>query len=414
LNSPTNSSYEVSTWLFARTLGAIYLVAFLSLWAQIHGLISSTGILPVQDLLDAAEKVGTQKYWFFPTVFWLSASDAFLGVVCGAGVFVSLLLIVGVIPSLSLLALWVLYLSLTTACREFLGFQWDNLLLEAGFFSIFLIPFHVLPKSMRGYVPSVVMRWLFLVLLFKLMFSSGVVKRASGDPSWLGFTALNFHYETQPLPTWIGWYAHQLPTWFHQMSVAVIVSVELLIPFFIFASRRLRLIAAVLFIFLQGLIFLTGNYCFFNVLTVALCLLLVDDGVWSKVFPGKTASEMPRLRTWPKGITLPILVFFVAISSLQVARAAGLNMKWMRPAVVVERALHPFRTINSYGLFAVMTTTRREIVAEGSNDGKNWLPYAMKWQPQDVKKRPRFVAPHQPRWEVIRATLGSLVFCVVS
>ena len=56
-----------------------------------------------------------------------------------------------------------------------------------------------------------------------------------------------------------------------------------------------------------------------------------------------------------------------------------------------------------------MTTTRPEIVVEGSNDGVNWLAYDFKYKPGDVNQRPRFVEPYQPRldWQMWFAALGN-------
>ena len=70
--------------------------------------------------------------------------------------------------------------------------------------------------------------------------------------------------------------------------------------------------------------------------------------------------------------------------------------------------LAPLRTFDSYGLFAVMTTERREVIVEGSNDGVTWLPYEFKYKPGNVDRRPAFVAPHQPRldWQMWFAALG--------
>ncbi len=75
---------------------------------------------------------------------------------------------------------------------------------------------------------------------------------------------------------------------------------------------------------------------------------------------------------------------------------------------VADAWLEPFRTFSGYGLFAVMTTERREIIVEGSDDGVNWLPYEFKYKPGDVNRRPAFVAPHQPRldWQMWFAALG--------
>ena len=44
-------------------------------------------------------------------------------------------------------------------------------------------------------------RW----LLFRMMFSSGVVKLTGGDGAWWGLTAMPTHYESQCLPTQLSW-----------------------------------------------------------------------------------------------------------------------------------------------------------------------------------------------------------------
>src|SRR5262245_52177859 len=120
------SASRLARWLFLRLLGGIYLVAFLSLWTQVDGLVGQNGILPAADLLQAAgERFGTARFWWFPTFSWLSPGDGLLYLQCAAGAGLSLLLIVGVAPVADLVLLWALYLSLSTVCRDFLGFQWD-------------------------------------------------------------------------------------------------------------------------------------------------------------------------------------------------------------------------------------------------------------------------------------------------
>ena len=165
------------------------------------------------------------------------------------------------------------------------------------------------------------MLWLLRWLLFQLMFESGCVKLVSGDPAWRHLTALTFHYETQPLPTWIGWYAHQLPAWFQKASTLVMFGIELLVPFLIFAPRRLRQFACGALVFLQVLIMLTGNYCFFNLLTIALCLLLLDDAALKRLVPSslrRPSALNPRPATlnlwkWPPQVTVPLACISVAI-----------------------------------------------------------------------------------------------------
>src|SRR5205085_6930140 len=221
-----------------------------------------------------------------PTLCWFNSSNTFLHFLCGGGVVLSLLLIFGIAPALSLVGLVLFYLSFVAVSdasfNPFLAFQWDILLIETGFLAIFLAPWRLWPK--RGIDPPVSRAALFLLklLLFKLMFMSGVVKLTCGEDSWWNLTALDYHYWSQPLPTVIGWWADQHAEWFKKFSVAFSLVVEIIVPFFIWAPRRLRLIACALLIFLQLTIGATGNYNFFNLLTIALCLLLIDDSIWRR------------------------------------------------------------------------------------------------------------------------------------
>ena len=104
-----------------------------------------------------------------------------------------------------------------------------------------------------------------------------MVKLLSGDTNWAHLTALTYHYWTQPLPNMISWYANQLPLWFQKLSCALLFVIELFIPFLIFCGRWGRLIAFFGITGLQLLIILTGNYCFFNLLAIGLCLTLLED-----------------------------------------------------------------------------------------------------------------------------------------
>ncbi|MBI4057557.1 MAG: lipase maturation factor family protein [Elusimicrobia bacterium] len=419
------SQYFLTRWFFLRALGLIYLCAFISLWAQVDGLIGHNGILPAQDFLKAAHtQFGAQAYHAWPTLCWLNSSDAFLHVLCGGGAFLSLLLVAGVAPGPILFLLWAFYLSLTAVGREFLSFQWDILLLETGFLAMFFAPWprppgypggrpwRLWPKFSHESPPSLVVLWLMRWLLFRLMFQSGSVKLLSGDVSWRNWTALTYHYETQPLPTWIGYYAHQLPVWFHRFSVGVMFGIELVVPFLIFFPRRVRLVACALLAFFQILIGLTGNYCFFNLLTLALCLLLLDDAFLRGAIPKNRAAlfsfpEPCRPPSWRALLVVPLAAVVLWLSALQMyGRFSG---KLPSVGMSLYRNLSPFYLTNGYGLFMVMTTTRPEIIVEGSTDGKVWIEYSFKWKPGDPGRRPKFVEPHQPRldWQMWFAALGS-------
>lgn len=441
--------YFLTRWIFLRAMGLIYLVAFLSLWTQIGGLIGHNGILPEDHYMAAATQwfdsqgIGMDRFHRLPTLCWLNSSDGFLQFQCGAGVFLACALIIGFVPVPALALLWMLYLSLTSVGRDFLGFQWDNLLLEAGFLAIFFAPGQLWPGFLRRGAteapPSRIVLWLFRILLFKLMFSSGSVKLTSHDPNWRNLTALTYHYQTQPLPTWIGWYASQLPLWFQKLSCAGMFAIELGAPFLIFLPRRIRFFGGLAIAFLQILILLTGNYTFFNWLTLALCVLLVDDFLLRKVIPRRfkgwasclpvtaafsrvSAREQdapstgrqdarPTTRSrWLLLITIPIAVVFISVSYVEIVAIFGVSADGfvLKRVAMMAGWLEPFRTINDYGLFRVMTTERDEIIVQGSNDGVHWSDYEFKYKPGDVQRRPVFVAPFQPRldWQMWFAALS--------
>jgi predicted DCC family thiol-disulfide oxidoreductase YuxK len=410
--------YFLTRWIFLRAMGVIYLVAFISLWTQITGLIGHNGILPEDRFMSAvrqgcdAQGIGMDRFRLVPTLCWLDSSDGFLQLQCAAGVILAVVLILGIAPAPALALLWLLYLSLTTVGREFLEFQWDNLLLEAGFLAISFAPLRLLPNLSKEMPPSRIVLWLLRLLLFKLMFSSGCVKLASDDPTWRNLTALTFHYFTQPLPTWIAWYANQLPLGFQKFSCILMFAIELGAPFLMFTPRRIRFFGGGSICFLQALILLTGNYTFFNILTLALCLLLLDDFVLQKILPSRF-TQRPRNKTRPRwclALTIPLAAVFVTISFLEIVSIFGMRNSLTYGIAKAEEQIAPFRTINDYGLFMVMTTERHEIIVQGSDDGVHWSDYEFKYKSGDLNQRPRFVAPFQPRldWQMWFAALGSV------
>ncbi len=399
----------LTAWIFLRLLALVYAVAFVSLGVQIVGLVGSHGILPARDFLEAVgARYGPAGHWLVPSLCWLDASDHALVGLCMAGTALAALLAAGLAPVPCLIGLWALYLSLVSVGQDFLGFQWDSLLLEAGFLAVFLAPWRLVSRPATDPPPSRAALWLLRWLLFRLMFSSAVVKLASGDPAWRHLTALEHHYETQPLPPWTAWYAHQLPAAFQRLSAAVMFAVEGVAPFFVLAPRRLRFAAAWTMIAFQTLILVTGNYGFFNLLTIALCVPLLDDGAWPWTWGRAARPAAARRGRWPAWLVRPAAAVLLVLGLEPLLGALHWPDAWLGPVPALYALASPFRTVNPYGLFAVMTTERPEIVVEGSDDGVTWRPYEFRWKPGDVRRRPGFVAPHDPRldWQMWFAALG--------
>jgi lipase maturation factor 1 len=379
-------------WLFPRLLAVIYLIAFASLGVQITGLIGSRGILPLGGYLAAVSKaLGVRGYWAMPTIFWLAHGDWFLKAVCIAGVALGIALLLGIVKAgwerLLLVGLYILYLSLCTAGQDFLSFQWDSLLLETGFLAIFL-----------GNSKFVVL--LFRWLLFRLIFLSGVVKLTSHDPVWRDWTALAFHYMTQPLATPLAWYMYQLPLGFQRFSTASVLFIELFIPFLFFAPRMWRFWGAALALFLQVMIFLTGNYTFFNLLTMSLCVFLFDDYALEKFRMTARRARTSAVAVWA------VAMVILALSVSEIDEMFFETSPDAENALV--RIAGPFQIANTYGLFASMTTTRPEIIVQGSDDGITWLDYEFPYKPGDLRQPPHWVAPYQPRldWQMWFAALS--------
>jgi predicted DCC family thiol-disulfide oxidoreductase YuxK len=392
--------YDLVSFLFLRLLGFVYLAAFVSFAVQAQGLIGSHGILPVAGFTDAvAARYGPERYFLVPMVFWLNDSDAAIQAVCWAGAGLSLLLVVNVLPRLTLFLLFALYLSLVYAGQTFMTYQWDLFLLETGFTAL-LLSFATTPGIF-------LLRW----LMFRFMFMSGVVKLLSGDLSWWNLTALDYHFLTQPLPTPLAWYAAQMPAGLLVFATGSMFVIELILPFLIFAPRRLRFFAAYCFLLLEFCILITGNYNWFNLQTMLLCLPLFDDAALRKILPSRLAEQRPRPTAPRRAVrivvnAMALLIVFCSLVRMDQRFGGSSAPAWAR---TVNGWINPLNVVSGYGLFAIMTTNRREIVIEGSYDGVEWREYEFRYKPGDMMRPPLWNIPHQPRldWQMWFAALDN-------
>jgi hypothetical protein len=402
--SAQRPAFAVANMLFLRALALIFLIALLSYRHQAAGLNGPNGILPVGPFFDAVSShLGDGAFWALPSLVWLSPDLETLHLLVNIGIAASLLALIGILQPLCFLTLWAVMLSLCVAGQDFYGFQWDSLLIETGFLAMFLAPWRLKPNR-EAVDPPRLARLAAVVLLFRLMFSSGVVKLTSGDPNWANLQALDFHFFTQPLPNPLAWFTQQLPPEALTILCGGMFFIELALPFAFFLPRNPRLLAAGAMILLQTGIALTGNYAFFNLLCVALCLLLLDDRCWPKFLLKKNTAPV----FVPAAIRRPILCGILLLSVIPLFSSFRAIPAPLEPLAEIYSRIAPFRSVNSYGLFAVMTTQRHEILVQGSDDGHEWKTYEFRYKPGPADRPPPIVAPYQPRldWQMWFAALG--------
>ena len=419
-------SYKISSWIFGRVLGLVGAAAFLSFWVQADLIIGSNGIIPFFENLTQIESfiiksdLDTSKWTAKPTLLWLYTSDLWLNIVLLIGFISSLSLTIGLVPHVSILLSWVSYLSIASVSEPFLNFQWDALLLEVYLISIFFVPWRVFDNKDNIELPPTIGRWLLWLLIIKLMLQSGIVKftffDVDGSNAWRDLTALEYHFWTQPIPSWLSYYFDALPAVIDKIALFFTYVCELIIPFFILFSRKMRRTAAILLILFQFLIILSGNYGFFNLLTITLCISLFDDQYLRKFNFVSVVDSKPYLKNYKvfkkikRGLSFIVLILFVnsfviftgkdlrgnrLSSSSQNEKVSGLKQKLLDFS-------QTSRSINSYGLFRVMTKTRPEFQIELQYEDSLWVPIDFDYKTNNIKNKPAFFFPHMPRvdWQI--------------
>lgn len=428
-------------WLFLRSMGLIYFSAFLALLFQVLGMSGSGGILPATRYLEALGQLGRQRFWVAPTLLWWGSSDHALMVLVWAGLIASVLVTVNVLPRPALWVCWLCFLSWIAVSQDFGQYQSDGMLLEAGLFSILIAPAGLRPRWGERSLASRAALFLLLWEWFRIYFESGVVKLASGDPTWRNLTAMYEYYQNGPLPTWVGWYLQHMPFLFHRFTAALTLVMELGLVFLAFLPRRWRLACfAVVTVWQVGVI-ATANYAFLNYLVLVLGFLLLDDRALIRFVPERwRAGLMPEAaatlgheaqaegatslnlsspevlsagrlqpgrrgpRRHPREVVRAVRIAVTAVLLMTIAYATTVPMiEMLLPKLPFPTSpiaiLEPFRVANTYGLFASMTPHRYEIEFQGSDDGQTWTPYLYRFKPQDVHARPRIYAPYQPRFD---------------
>jgi hypothetical protein len=393
---PALGDYWLVRLVFQRGLALLYLLAFLVAATQFRPLAGEDGLLPIGRYREHA------AFRERPSLFYFYPSDRVIGVAAWLGVALSAVALLGgpywlpepwpVPASMALWGLlWLLYLSFVNAGGTFYGFGWESMLLETGFLAVFL-------GAGETAAPAVVI-WLLRWVLFRNMFGAGLIK-LRGDDCWRDLTCMDDHYETQPMPNPLSWYAHHLPDRFHRLEVLGNHVVELAVPFLYFAPQPFAAIAGLLTIGFQGWLMLTGNFAWLNALTIVLAVSTFSDGVLAAVLP----VAAPAGATAPTPLALFVLAGAVALVVLALSVRPALNI--LSQGQVMNTAFDPLHLVNTYGAFGSITKTRYQIVIEGT-DAENpapgdWRAYEFKGQPVDPGERPPQWAPYHLRldWQL--------------
>jgi hypothetical protein len=390
---------ELMWGILARGIGLIYLIAFAQLFPQIITLAGAQGIAPVAEVLKAIRRDYTpfRRILYFPTLLWLGASDRALKTILVAGCIAAIAVIVGgPFSPVAFLLCFVLMLSLSVAID--LPKPWDSLLDEAGFLAIFLPSLHVLPSLSATAPAPLLIAWAYRFLLFRLMF--GFAKQKFIGSTWADRDYMRGFYISQPMPTYIGWYIQRMPMWFHYVCLVIMAFTELVVPFFMFVPGRLSIVAAIATSALMLAIQATGGYGFFNLLTIVLCVSLLDPRSFHL-----DVSNVPVLMVAIVVFVGGLIHFpfntWVSRSCMFWPSLAQVRTFGLRHLLAFYRLLASFRIVHAYGVFPPNSTppARWLPVIEGTIDGKTWKEYEYRFMTCKATSPPRFTAPFQPRFE---------------
>ncbi len=404
----------LSRFVILRLLGLVYLMAFLTLVLQGPALLGPHGLLPIDGFLrEVAAEAGSRArgFWQLPSVFWLGAGDLALRAAGAVGVALAAAMLAGYANALTLAVLCALQISISDVGQTFYGFGWELQLVETGFLCVFLCPLGD-PRPFPRRPPPRAVIWLLRWLAMRIMWGAGLIK-LRGDACWRDLTCLDFHFETQPVPSPLSPYFHALPHGVHAAGVVFNHLVELGAPFLVLGPGRHRPPGGALKGARQVLLIASGNLSFLNWLTLVPILACFDDGVWRRLLPRALVrrAETAAASASPSPAQgLAVAAVAAGIAALSVAPV--LNM--LSGSQVMNTSFTRLPIVNTYGAFGSVGRERLQLVFEGTTDeaitpDTRWVPYAFKCQPGDPARRPCWMSPYHDRldWLLWFAAMGS-------
>ena len=407
-------SYWLTRFFILRLLGAVYTIAFLVAVNQLKPLAGSHGLLPMDLYIDQIRSaLGSTGAAFLrlPSLFWFWHSDTALMTLSWTGLVLSIVVLAGFANIPILTILWMLYMSIVHLGQEWYGYGWEIQLLETGFLAIFLCPIWD-ARPFPKYAPPLAIIVLFRWLIFRIMFGAGLIK-LRGDASWLNGTALNYFYETQPIPGPLTRWFHFLPRLVLKIGVWVNWLAELIAPFFVFWPRLARHTAGIIIVLFQLFLIFGGNLSFLNWLTIVPALACFDDGFWSAILPRilvQKATTAAAFASSPKPLHITTWAVAILIAALSIRPV--LNM--ISPGQIMNTSFDPLDLVNTYGAFGSVGQERYNVIFEGTLDAQpdstaKWEPYIYKGLPVALEKTPPQIAPYQLRldWQMWFAAMAS-------
>ena len=414
-----DATYLWPRWLVLRAVGLVYILVFAGILEEGQALVGPRGLIPLASFfadLHARFPSAIAAFIQAPSLFWLGTGAGMITTLAWLGLLAAVALVLNLWPRMALFACWAILLSFVTAWGVWSGSQVDQLMLETALLCIAFAPAGFRPGLGASSPPRPVAMFMVRWLLFRVMLENGLVKVISGDPRWRDFTAMDVLYETSPFPTILGYLDHQLPHGYHLFEVALTYAAEFVAPLLaVFAGRRGRWIALVIWVVFQAGIQLTNNFGWLNTASIALGLLLLDDQMLADAavrlrlhrlgeFLAAKAEKLsaPRLAPWRLNALRAALWTHFALTLVFFGLFCGRAVEGFSPELgrPVKFLFDGFHSANVFTLYGGLLPARFGIEFEGSDDGGvTWRPYEFRYQPQRVDRICPFIAPWYPRFE---------------
>jgi len=423
--------------VFLRAWGFVTSVAFLVALQQNEALIGEKGLLPAKLFWNGAirpryaGKTILDGLLAYPSLFWfIEPSGGNLRLLAILGLVCSLVVVVQGSANMVLVFIcWAVQMSIQSVGQVFYGFGWESQLLEVSFLAMFISPLFDMSTMFPHKTPMpMLVIWGFRWLLFRIMLGAGLIK-IRGDSCWRDLTAMNYHYETQPVPNFLSPYFHHAPNFWHKCETLGNHIVELACPFMLFFpasgwARGISIVGGIIQISFQLVLILSGNLSFLNWLTAIPAICCFDDEFLGFLFSAETrraAAEAETLYQQQARNSREISILMrrathIAVACLLLYLSIPVVQNLLSRNQKMNASFGSFKILNTYGAFGTITRERYEVVLQGTCDELEggpappvWSEFSFPVKPGAVNLRSRWISPYHFRldWLMWFAALSS-------